>query len=380
MICRNVSLPKQSTFLFGPRGTGKTSWLRSEYKNSVYIDLLEANVYNRLLAYPQRLEEMIPEDVVGPVIIDEIQKAPELLNEVHRLIEKIKITFVLTGSSARKLRKAGSNLLAGRALTKRMFPLTPHELGEAFQFEKALKVGLLPTIYDVDKDIDAEEYLSSYIQTYLKEEVLQEGLTRNIGVFTRFLEAASFSQGEVLNISSVARECNVNRKMAENYFEILEDLLIASRLQVFQKKSKRKMIQHPKFYYFDVGVYRAIRPKGPLDSPEEIDGAAIETLTFQTLSAWIEYSSKKLSLYYWRTQNGEEVDFVLYGEDGLVAIEVKRKARFDRRDLKGLKAFKSDYPFCKAIFAYGGSESLQIDGIKIRSLDEVLRNLDSLLE
>ena len=171
-----------------------------------------------------------------------------------------------------------------------------------------------------------------------------------------------------------------NLSMAENYFDILEDLLIASRLPVFQKKAKRKMIQHPKFYYFDVGVYRAIRPKGPLDSPEEIDGAAIETLAFQALSAWIEYSSKKLSLYYWRTQNGEEVDFVLYGEDGLVAIEVKRKARFDRRDLKGLKAFKSDYPFCKAIFAYGGSESLQVDEIKIRSLDEVLRNLDSLLE
>jgi uncharacterized protein len=380
LIARKLDLPTQSCFLFGPRGTGKTSWLRNEFPVSVYIDLLESNTHNRLLAYPQRLEEMIPLKVDGPIIIDEIQKVPELLNEVHRLIEKRKLSFILTGSSARKLRKAGSNLLAGRALTKYIFPLIPSELNDDFEFEKALKFGLLPTIYDVDKDINAEEYLSSYIQTYLKEEVLQEGLTRNIGTFTRFLETASFSQGEALNMSSVARECSVNRKMAESYFEILEDLLIASRVQVFQKKAKRKMSQHPKFYFFDVGVYRAIRPKGPLDSPEEIDGAAIETLTFQIISAWIEYSAKKLRLYYWRTQNGEEVDFILYGEDGLIALEVKRKSRFDKRDLKGLQTFKKDYPICKAFFAYGGKENLCVDGVNVRPLNQILKNLESLLE
>ena len=380
MITRKLKFTKQSFFLFGPRGTGKTSWLKKEYPESIYIDLLESNTYNRLLAYPQRLEEMIPTKISEPVIIDEIQKIPDLLNEVHRLIEKRKITFILTGSSARKLRKSGSNLLAGRAITKHIFPLTPTELIDDFQFDKVLKVGLLPTIYDIDKDIDPNEYLSSYIQTYLKEEVLQEGLTRNIGVFTRFLETASFSQGEALNISSVARECSVNRKMAENYFDILEDLLIASRVQVFQKKAKRKMSHHPKFYFFDVGVYRAIRPKGPLDSPEEIDGAAIETMTFQIISAWIEYSSIKLSIYYWRTQQGEEVDFILYGEDGLIAIEVKRKSRFDKRDLKGLRIFKKDYPSCKAIYAYGGNENLYVEGIQVRSLNEVLKNPDSLLE
>ena len=324
MISRNINLTDASTFLFGPRGTGKTLWLKANYPDAIYIDLLESAVSLRLSAQPGRINEFIPPDFRGTVIIDEVQKIPELLDEIHKLIETTSIQFILTGSSPRKLRKMGSNLLAGRALTRNSFPLTAPELKTAFRLEKMLQHGHLPTLYDTTKHLDPDDYLSSYVQTYLKEEIQQEGLTRNIGGFARFLEAASFSQGEVLNISGVAREAGINRKVVEAYFDILEDLLIATRVQVFQKKAKRRLIQHPKFYFFDVGVYRTIRPKGPLDSPEEIEGAALETAVLQELRAWISYNRLDLCIYYWRTSNGQEVDFVLYGAEGLTALEINR--------------------------------------------------------
>lgn len=379
MIARNINLPDTSTFLFGPRGTGKTLWLKASYPDAVYIDLLDSSTAFKLTAQPGRLVEFIPPEYTGTVIIDEVQKIPELLNEVHKLIESTAIQFILTGSNPRKLRKLGTNLLAGRALTRNSFPLTAVELGKAFNLEAMLKYGHLPTLYDPRKTIDPEDYLSSYVQTYLKEEIEQEGLTRNIGGFTRFLEAASFSQGEVLNISAVAREACTNRKVVEAYFDILEDLLIATRIPVFKKKAKRRMLQHPKFYFFDVGVYRTIRPKGPLDSPEEIDGAALETLVLQELRAWIAYQHLDLSIYYWRTANGQEVDFILYGEEGLIALEVKRTKRFDRKDLKGLKAFKSDYPSARCILLYGGTEKRYDDNLEVIPLKQVITNPQQLI-
>lgn len=379
MISRKISLSESSTFLFGPRGTGKTLWLKTNYPDAIYIDLLDSSIALRLTAQPGRIAEFIPPKYTGTVIVDEVQKIPELLDEIHKLIESTPIQFILTGSSPRKLRKLGTNLLAGRALTRNSFPLTAVELGKVFDLEQMLKYGHLPTLYDDRKNVIPEDYLSSYVQTYLKEEILQEGLTRNIGGFTRFLEAASFSQGEVLNISGVAREAGINRKVVETYFDILEDLLIAVRVQVFQKKAKRRMVQHPKFYFFDVGVYRTIRPKGPLDAPEEIDGAALETIVLQELRAWISYNQLDLSIYYWRTTNGQEVDFVLYGAEGLIALEVKRSNRFDRKDLKGLKAFKSDYPSARCILLYGGKENLYYDDLEIIPMEQVIRNPQQLL-
>jgi predicted AAA+ superfamily ATPase len=379
MISRNISLPESSTFLFGPRGTGKTLWLKTKYPDAIYIDLLDSSIALRLTAQPGRIVEFIPPEYTGTVIVDEVQKIPELLDEIHKLIESTPIQFILTGSSPRKLRKPGTNLLAGRALTRSSFPLTAVELGKTFDLEKMLKYGHLPTLYDDRKNFIPEDYLSSYVQTYLKEEILQEGLTRNIGGFTRFLEAASFSQGEVLNISGVAREAAINRKVVEAYFDILEDLLIAVRIQVFQKKAKRRMVQHPKFYFFDVGVYRTIRPKGPLDAPEEIDGAALETIVLQELRAWISYNHLDLSIYYWRTTNGQEVDFILYGAEGFIALEVKRSNRFDRKDLKGLKAFKSDYPSARCILLYGGKENLYHDDLEIIPMEQIIRNPQQLL-
>src|SRR3989304_8916464 len=228
MYTRLLKPPKaKSFFLFGPRGTGKTTWVKSVFPEAVYIDLLEAELFNDLLANSQRLGNFIPQSFRDWVIIDEVQKIPELLSEVHRLIEKYKYKFVLTGSSARKLRQKGHNLLAGRALTYSMYPFTVLELGKDFNLNHSLRYGQLPSVYTEE---NPKRYLESYVKTYLEEEVRQEGLTRNLGAFTRFLEAASFSQGSILNISSVARECSIERKVVENYFTILEDLLIASRM------------------------------------------------------------------------------------------------------------------------------------------------------
>jgi predicted AAA+ superfamily ATPase len=276
----------KSFFLLGPRGTGKTLWVKTQFKNSLYIDLLESNRYTELHANPQKLEALIPSDFNGWIILDEVQRIPELLNEVHRLIEKNHYKFILTGSSARSLRKKGVNLLAGRALTFSMYPLTVTEVGKDFQLDAALKFGMLPAVF-IDKS--PQLFLESYVKTYIREEVLQEGLTRNVGGFARFLEVASFSQAQVLNASEIAREAFIHRKVVASYFDILEDLLLAHRLPIFTKHAKRRMITHQKFYFFDVGIFRAIRPRGPLDSPAEIDGAAIETLLFQELRAINDY-------------------------------------------------------------------------------------------
>jgi predicted AAA+ superfamily ATPase len=261
--------------------------------DAVRIDLLESRTYARLLADPQRLEAMIPAGKPW-VVVDEIQKIPALLNEVHRLIEEKKLKFLLTGSSARKLRRGGVNFLAGRALTRAMHPLTAKEMGTDFDLSKALRVGLLPSA----QGKDAQEYLSTYVKTYLDEEVRQEGLTRNLMAFARFLEAASFSQASPLNTSAVARECAVDRKVVESYFGILDDLMIAERVPVFSKKSKRRLVTHSKFFFYDVGVFRTLRPSGPLDTPEEMEGPACETLLLQNIRAINDALGLGYGIYY----------------------------------------------------------------------------------
>ena len=377
MYARIIKYPlNKSFFLFGPRGTGKTTWVKTTFPDAVFIDLLESELFIGLLANPQRLEMYIPKDFNNWIIIDEIQRIPELLNEVHRLIEKYKYKFILTGSSARKLKRKGYNLLAGRALTYSMHPLTATELGKTFDLEYLLNYGGLPSVHAGN---EAKKYLASYVKTYLQEEIQFEGLTRNLGAFSRFLEAASFSQGSVLNISAVARDCAVERKVVENYFSILEDLLIAYRIPVFSERAKRRMIAHPKFYFFDTGVYRTIRPMGPLDRPAEAEGIAYETLVFQELNAINSYMESGYKIFYWRTADDMEVDFVLYGDKGILAFEVKRTAKVSREMTRGLRAFLKAYPMAKAYLLYGGERRLREDNIEIIPLKEALLSLASLL-
>ncbi|MDP3790100.1 MAG: ATP-binding protein [Candidatus Omnitrophota bacterium] len=366
----------KSFFLFGPRGTGKTTWVKAAFPKAVYLDLLEAELFNDLLANPQRLENFIPKGVSDWIIIDEVQRIPELLNEVHRLIEKCKYKFILTGSSARKLRRKGFNLLGGRALTYSMHPLTAGELGKDFDLARSLKFGQLPSAYN---ESDPKKYLESYVKTYLEEEIRQEGLTRNLAAFSRFLEAASFSQGSVLNISSVAGECGVERKVVENYFTILEDLLLAYRIPVFTKRAKRRMIAHPKFYFFDVGVYRTLRPMGPLDIPEQAEGAAFETLLLQELLSVNDALSLGYTISYWRTAHNTEVDFVLYGDRGIRVFEVKRTGKVVKPMVNGLKHFLKDYPMAKAYFIYGGNRPMREGAVAVLPISDALKTLPDIL-
>ena len=357
--------PRASFFLFGPRGTGKSTFLRQAFPDALWVDLLQPEVHQRFAARPERLRELVdgaPEADV--VVLDEVQRVPVLLDVVHHLIERrgrrAAPRFVLTGSSARKRRQTGVNLLAGRLLLERMHPFMAAEL-PSFNLAVALHQGMLPVVWDSDTP---EATLNAYVALAVREEVQAEGLVRRLEDFARFVEVVSFSHGSVLNIAEVAREAHVARKTTESYVSILEDLYLAFRLPVFRKRQKRQLVAHPKFYWFDAGVFRSARPAGPLDRPEEIDGGALEGLVAQHLRAWIAYSRSNASLSFWRTKSGNEVDFVVYGEEGLWAFEVKNAATVRERDLRGLRAFLEDYPEAEARLLYRGDERLLMHGIR----------------
>ena len=376
LIRRLFQAPKESFFLLGPRGTGKSTWLRQTFPDAIYVDLLEQEAFRTYLARPERLGEVVAGNPQAKiVVVDEIQKAPSLLDEVHRLIEaksRRQLQFILTGSSARKLKRGGTDLLAGRALLKTMHPFLAAELGGRFNFSRSLELGMLPLVLDAAEPM---ETLKSYASLYLREEVQAEGLVRNVGNFARFLEAISFSHASLLNTSEVARECQVNRKTVDGFVNVLEDLLLGFRLGVFSKRAQRQLVQHPKFYYVDVGVFRSFRPKGPLDSPEEIGGACMEGLVAQHLRAWIAYSKGDRAMHFWRTKAGLEVDFVVYGEDTFLAIEVKRSRKVSSKDVRPLLTFLEDYPQAKACLLYDGKERLKVNGVLCLPCDEFLRGL-----
>lgn len=377
MYSRLLSISgERSIFLFGPRGTGKSTWVKQTYPNALYFDLLETDIYKKFLAQPGRLEQYIPEGFGDYVVIDEVQRVPELLNEVHRLIENKKIKFILTGSSSRKLRRGGYNLLAGRALLHHMYPLTAMEMKGDFQWKKALIQGMLPRA----QEPDFQDYLQSYIRIYLDQEIQQEGLTRRLDDFSRFLEVASFSQGQVLNTSNVAREAEIKRMTVKGYFQILQDLLIGYLIPPFTKRAKRRLVSHPKFYYFDVGLYRAIRPMGPFDTPQEIGGISVETLVCQHLVAVNDLMRLGYKTHYYRTATGIEVDFVMYGERGIIAIEVKSSNTYKPEMIAGLKRFSLDYPEAKLYLFYTGERKLYIDKITVLPLTYALHNLPILLK
>ena len=371
---RFVRVGRDSFFLLGPRGTGKTSWCGHEYPDALRVDLLNPAVLRRYSATPEYLIELLEANAKAKhVVIDEIQKLPTLLEVVHLLLErKTGAQFILTGSSARKLRRQGVNLLGGRATQKLMHPYMAAELGTRFKLGTALRQGMLPVVWGAD---DPLSVLEAYNALYLHEEVQMEGLVRNMGSFARFLQAMSFSHAEVLNLANVSREAQVSRKTVEGYLEILEDLLLGFRLEVFTKRAKRQLAAHPKFYFFDTGVFRASRLAGPLDSSTELDGAALEGLVAQHLYAWCDYSQSKHSLHYWQTRSRVEVDFVVYGESGLYAIEVKNTKRIDARDLTALKHFAEDYPQANRYLIYRGDDRLKRDGILCLPAQEFLMEL-----
>jgi predicted AAA+ superfamily ATPase len=335
------------------------------------VDLLNPAVLRRYSIEPEYLINVTEANTKARhIVIDEIQKLPTLLEVVHLLIErKTSQQFILTGSSARKLRRQGVNLLGGRASQKLMYPYMAVELGKRFKLDTALRQGMLPVVWGAEEPLAV---LDAYNALYLHEEVQMEGLVRNIGAFARFLQAMSFSHAAVLNLANVSREAQVSRKTVEGYLEIIEDLLLGFRIDVFSKRAKRELAAHPKFYFFDTGVFRANRPAGPLDAATELDGAALEGLIAQHLRAWCSYSTGKHSLHYWQTRSRTEIDFVIYGESGLYAVEVKNARRVDSSDLTALKHFAEDYPQSRRYLLYRGEDRLKRDGVLCMPCEEFL--------
>lgn len=374
LVSRFLNPPAASFFLFGPRGTGKSTFIHQSFPDALYIDLLDPEQARSLAARPERLKELVAgRSAPGRVVIDEIQRVPELLAVVHSLIESQKdSTFVLAGSSARKLKRTGVDLLGGRALLRTMHPFMATELGHRFDFSQALRHGMLPVVLASETPADV---LRAYAALYLREEVQMEGLVRNVGSFSRCMEATSFSHGSTLNLANIARECEVERKTVEGYVQILEDILLGWRLEVFRKRAQRQLAGHPKFYLFDVGVFRSLRPAGPLDRPEEIEGQALEGLVAQHLRAWIAYSGAGRELYFWRTRSGVEVDFIVYGPDGIWAIEVKNTGQVRPADLRGLLSFRDEYPEAKTLFLYRGRDRLVKSGVLCLPCDQFLTAL-----
>ncbi len=371
--------PQQSFFLFGPRGTGKSTWVHQALPDALHIDLLRQEVWRELDARPERLRNLLEAHPDKEwIFVDEIQKIPALLDEIHRAIEtQPGRKWALTGSSARKLRRGSVNLLGGRALQREMHPYLAHELGEDFDLTKALHTGMVPLIWESP---DPKATLSTYAGMVLREEVQAEGLVRNLSAYSRFLETLSFSQGAVLNLSNVSRECAVDRKTLDGYLSVTEDLLFCHRLPVFTKRARRELSSHAKLYLFDAGVFRSLRPKGPLDSPEEIDGQSLESLVFQHLRTWVGMRGHQETLHFWRTRTGTEVDFVVYGETTFLALEVKNASRIQHADLRGLRAFQEDYPEARCVLLYRGRECRIENGILCISVEDFLRGVDPKME
>jgi len=347
MISRIIQLVNEldgSIFLFGARQTGKSTILRQQFPKSIYIDLLDTNIKSRLERHPSLLYETLkakePETLV---IIDEIPEIPELLNEVHRLITERQLVFILCGSSARKLKRKGHNTLGGRALPVYLFPFVSAELPD-FDINRAVTYGMIPSHYLAK---NPSRRLSAYIDVYLKEEIKEEALVRNLNAFQRFLEVAALTDGEMINNNNIAQECGVSATTVNSYFDILEDTLIGYRIPAYTKVMQRRLVQAPRFYYFDVGIVNHLLHRKELIRGTADYGHAFEHLVVQELIAWLHYRHSEEKLSYWRTYTGIEVDAVI--GDARLAIEIKSVEEVLPRHLKGLKTFGEEHPQSRRI-------------------------------
>lgn len=366
---RLLTPPERSFFLFGVRGTGKSTWARQAFKApGMAFDLLDERRYQEWLANPSLLSMETGHLKPGAfVIIDEVQRVPALLNEVHRLIESRKLRFALLGSSARKLRAAGTNLLAGRALRKAMYPLTPFEMGDAFSLDHALAEGTLPLIVSSGGAKDRREVLESYVHLYIREEIQAEALVRTLPGFVRFLPVAALCHGQVINISGLARDCGVARTTVEGYVEILEDTLLAQRLPAFESRLRVRERRHPKLYWVDPGVVRAAKKQLGAVAIEE-RGALFEGFVFHLLRAYNETVRLFDDIFYWSTNQGPqlEVDFLLTRGREHIAVEVKTQTRFQSSLTNGLSAIAELPGLKRRILVYRGDRVLKTeDGIEV---------------
>jgi len=335
---------QESLFLWGARQTGKSTLLKILFPNALYFDLLISSEYKRLSAKPDILRETVLANLnAQPVVIDEIQRIPDLLNEVHWLMSNHGVRFILSGSSPRKILRSGANLLGGRALRYELYPLVSAEI-PGFDLMRAINNGLLPRHYD---GTNSQRMISAYIGNYLRDEIVAEARLRDAGTFARFLEVAALTNGEMVNYTNIASDCGVSSITIKEYFQIMEDTLIGRYLPSFQKRPKRRVITAPKFYLFDVGIANNLLSRGRIDQGTELFGKAFEHFIYQEIYAHSRYSENEYPIYYWRTTSQFEIDFVL--GDHEVAIEVKATEQALDRHLRGLKAFTEEYTVKKAI-------------------------------
>jgi len=373
MYERRIELPNQSFFLFGARGTGKTSLLEQRLKPALAIELLSQENFINYAADPSLLRRQLETLKHGDwVWIDEIQRLPELLNEVHWGIEKKKLKFALSGSSARKLRRAGVNLLGGRALSKTLYPFTPTELKKDFILESALEFGTIPLIFTSE---DKKQKLKAYVHSYLREEVQAEALVKDLPSFIRFLKIAAMLHAQELSLSSIARDAGVRRPTVENYFSILDDTLLTHRLYPFEAGIRVKEKKHPKFYWIDAGLVRALKEEwGAIHSLDR--GPLFEGLIFTLLKTYQSYTHAFDEMYYWSTPS-LEVDFLIKKDSFFYAIEVKSSPRIRKEDFDGLRAISDLKKLKKRILIYPNIETQKTeDGIEIMSFARLNELLD----
>lgn len=355
-----IGSEQESIFFWGARQTGKSTLLKTLFPNALWFDLLLSDEYERLSKKPELLREIILANRnVSLVIIDEIQRLPDLLNEVHWLISNHKVRFILSGSSPRKILRGGFNLLGGRALRYELYPLISVEIPD-FDLIRALNHGLLPRHYD---SANPRKLLSSYIGSYLQDEIVAEARIRNVHTFSRFLEVAALTNGEMINYTNIASDCGISAKTIKEYFQILEDTLIGRHLPSFQKRPKRRVITAPKFYMFDIGITNYLLNRTKIEKGTELFGKAFEHFIYQEIYAHSRYSDVNYPMYYWRTASQIEIDFVL--GDHEVAIEVKATDQATVRHLKGLKAFAEEYDVKKLILVSNDPLPRLVDGIEI---------------
>ncbi|MBR1783641.1 MAG: ATP-binding protein [Bacteroidales bacterium] len=360
----------EAMFLFGARQTGKSTLLKERFKGKIYYDLLDPDVRKAFKRNPNSLKEALWDKPSGTlVIIDEIQKVPELLDIVHTLMVEKGLWFILSGSSARKLKKSGANTLGGRAIPETFYPLVWPEVTD-FQLDRAVQNGMIPRHYMV---ADATKRLKGYVEVYLNEEIREEGEVRELEAFERFMEVAAISDGEMLNYSNIASDCGVSVKTVQSYFKILYDTLIGYEIPAYRKAVKRKIIQAPRFYYFDVGLANYLMGRHSLKRGTDDYGHAFEHFVMQEIIAYKGYNDKKDIISYWRTYDKKEVDAVI--GDAKVAIEIKSSEQVKAKHKAGLKAFKEEHPDCRLIFVSLDPITRKVDDIELITVLDFLRML-----
>ncbi len=380
MFARRLEPPNRSFFLLGPRGTGKTTWLRHHFPSAVWYNLLLEDVWAEHLRDTALFRHQVSALPSGSwVVVDEVQRLPRLLNDVHEVLShsSTHVRFALTGSSARKLRHQDVNLLAGRALTKRFFPLSLSELSDGTDIESLLKFGGLPAVASADKTKERVALLEAYHNTYLAEEIRNEGLVRRLDSFQRFLGVAGLMNAQVTNVASIARDAGVSRQTVQGYFDVLVDTLVGTWLPTFHPNARVREVGHPKFYFFDPGVVRGLtaRLREPLDSAER--GALFETWVLHELRSFAHDADVGGQLSYWRIPSGHEVDFIWSRGSRHIGIEAKASARWRSQDSIGLKTLLAERKIARAIGVYLGSTPLRDGAIEILPIAEFSRRLES---